>query len=238
MIKDKVCYAFIFARGGSKGVRRKNLKLLAEKPLIAYSIESAKKNKYIDKVIVSTEDQEIAEVAKSYGAEVPFLRPKELATDTAAEWLSWQHAINYIKDLGDHFDIFITLPSTSPLRADIDIVRCIEKFLELNTDVVITTKDAERSPWFNMIKEDEEGVCLPVIKPDVKIVRRQDAPLVFDMTTVAYVLSPEFILKNTGLFQGRVKQIVVPKERAIDIDTPFDFKLAEFLIMQTQKDSE
>lgn len=230
MINGQTVYAIIFARGGSKGVPGKNIKFLNNKPLIAHSIESAKRNKYIDKVFVSTDDKEIAEIAKRHGAEVPFLRPSNLAQDDSPEWLSWQHAVNFLEKEQDPFDIFVTLPTTSPLRNDIDVCNCIEKFDQNKPDMVITAKEAERSPWFNMVKVNEEGFSIRVIEPSGNFFRRQDAPEVFDMTTVAYVSTPGFIKSNNSIFEGKIQHVLIPKERAIDIDTEQDFRFAEFLI--------
>jgi len=224
------CIAFIFARGGSKGVPRKNIKLLDGKPLIAHSIEVAQKTQGIDRIVISTDDQEIAEVAKKWGAEVPFIRPAHLAQDTSPEWLSWQHAVDFISQKRS-FSTFLSLPATSPLRAPEDVHKCLHA-LDAQTDVVVTVKQAGCNPYFNMLMRDEEGFSKLVIRPEKVITRRQDAPVVYDMTTVAYVTRPEFILKNASIFDGRVKSVIIPDERAVDIDTPVDFALAEVLIAQ------
>lgn len=230
MLGSKKCIAFIFARGGSKGVLRKNLKPLDGKPLIAYSINSALENELIDEVIVSTDDSEIAEVAKSLGAKVPFIRPEELARDDSPEWLSWQHAVKYCQNNSIDFDIFVVLPATAPLRNNTDITKCIEKLESSNSDMIITVRNAERNPWFNMVKKDEKGQTVIVNKPKENIFRRQDVPIVFDMTTVAYVSSKEYILEKTSIFDGTLDHVVIPKERAIDIDDEVDFEFAEYLL--------
>jgi len=122
-------YAFIFARGGSKGLPNKNLRFLAGKPLIGWSIDVAKKVSCINRIIVSTDSHEIAEVAVSYGAEVPFIRPAELATDASSEWLSWRHALDYLtKQEGDLPDIMLSLPATAPLRSVDDVDKCINAY--------------------------------------------------------------------------------------------------------------
>lgn len=221
--------AFIFARGGSKGIPRKNIKLLGGRPLIGWSIDTALRCTSIDRVIVSTDDQEIADVARSHGAEVPFIRPKELAEDTSAEWYAWRHAVEFIEAEGTKFEIFVSLPATSPLRSVDDVERCIAE-LDEETDVVVTVKNAERSPYFNMVSVDEFGFSHLVITPEKLVTRRQDAPCVYDMTTVCYVTRPEFILNNDGVFNGNVRSVIIPAARAIDIDNPIDFKLAELLL--------
>jgi N-acylneuraminate cytidylyltransferase len=225
---------FIFARGGSKGAPRKNIRLLAGKPLIAHAIETARASKFIDRVVVSTDDTEIAEVARQFGAEVPFIRPAELAQDNSPEWAAWQHAIRALQAVPNArtIDVFVSIPPTSPLRAPGDVDRCIEKVLETDADIVITVKPADRSPWFNMVVLNREDNAELVIKPEGAIHHRQSAPEVFDITTVAYAARPEFILRANSLFEGKVKMVLVPAERSLDIDTEFDFKLAEILFSQ------
>lgn len=227
------CVAFIFARGGSKGIPRKNIVYLAGKPLIAYSIETALKCPSITRVIVSTDDEEIAKVAKQYGAEVPFLRPKELALDRSSEWEAWQHAIRFIQNQPNNsIDLFVSLPPTSPLRSVDDVEKCIAEHINSEADIIITTKEAERSPYFNMVKLDKDGYLQLVCATEKTIHHRQEVPAVYDMTTVAYVAKPEFILGSKGVFDGRVQSVVIPPERAVDIDTLFDFKIAEMLIRE------
>ena len=220
-------YAFIFARGGSKGLPGKNIKLFHGEPLIAYSIQLAHKLTDVAGVFVSTDCDDIAAVAERYSAHV-IKRPAELATDTAREWLAWRHAVTFIRSKGDDFDVFLSLPTTSPLRAESDVEQCLKK-LDAQTDGVITVTEAHRNPYFNMVIRDENHFSRLML--DKQVYRRQDAPEVFDITTVAYVTRPNFILNdnNNGLFDGRVKSVIIPKERAIDIDDLFDFKCAEAL---------
>lgn len=223
---DTVC--FIFARGGSKGLPGKNIIPLAGKPLIAHSIDVAHENQRIKTVVVSTDDPAIAKVAKDYGAEVPFLRPAELATDTAPEWKAWRHAVDwYRRERGD-FGIFLSLPTTSPFRNQYDVNSCLDVLVgDTHADAVITVRDAERSPYFNMVTLDENGYAGLVIPAEQAISRRQDAPVVYDITTIAYAVRPDFIMQHNGLFEGRIRVVQVPAERALDIDTPYDFMLAE-----------
>ena len=218
-------FAFIFARGGSKGLPKKNLLNIGGLPLIAHSILSAKNNLMIDDVFVSTDSNEIAKVSTSFEAKV-IRRPKELAQDDSSEWLAWIHAINYVHDQGYKFNRFISLPPTAPLRADEDINKCLLA-LEGNVDMVITVTPANRNPSFNMVKRDAKGISELIIKSD--IVRRQDALLVYDMTTVAYVTTPDYILSKKNLFEGNTYSVIIPKDRAVDIDDEVDFILAERL---------
>ncbi len=222
-------HAFIFARGGSKGLPRKNIKLLAGKPLLQYSIETAQQVSEINKVFVSTDDDEIAAIAQSSGA-IVIDRPDELAGDTAPEWLAWRHAINWVTKYDGGFDSFVSLPTTSPLRSISDVEGAIKQLATKDADICISVTPASRSPFFNMVKIDKEGIVGLVNAPEYGVSRRQDAPQVFDITTVVYVSSPGFILNNNGMFSGKVTSITVPKERAVDIDDIFDFKFAETLL--------
>ena len=223
-------YGFIFARGGSKGLLNKNLKDFCGKPLIAWSIEQALSIKSIKRVIVSTDSIEIADISKRYGAEVPFIRPPELATDESPEWLSWQHALNYISEKDKYLpDFMVSIPSTSPLRSSSDVEKCLDLIRDNeNTDVVITVTEASRNPYFNIVTYKKDGY-VDLFVPNNNISRRQDAPSVFDITTVAYVARSEFVLNNSSIFEGNVSAVEVSKDSSIDIDTQIDFDIAEFL---------
>lgn len=195
---------------------------------MAHGIRLAQTMQQVERIFVSTDNAEIAAVARQYGAEV-IDRPLELATDTASEWLAWRHAINYIREtLKLNFDTFLSLPATSPLRNEHDVSSCLDALHE-NVDVVITVTPSARSPYFNMVSEDKDGYS-HIVLGNMKFERRQDVPKVYDVTTVAYVTRPDYVLSNSGLFEGRVKSIVVPKERAVDIDDEFDFWVAEALL--------
>ncbi|ELZ1258743.1 MULTISPECIES: cytidylyltransferase domain-containing protein [Vibrio] len=222
-------YAFIFARGGSKGLPGKNIKPLAGKPLLHYSIDSALAAPSIEQVFVSTDDAEIAQVARNGGA-IVIDRPAELASDTSPEWLSWRHAIEWVRANYGDFDGFISLPATAPLRAVSDIENAIQQRMSVGADICISVTPASRSPFFNMVKQTDSGMVELVIKPEGEVARRQDAPAVFDITTVVYATTPEFVLNHYGLFSGNVTSIEVPKERAVDIDDIYDFMLAEAIV--------
>jgi CMP-N-acetylneuraminic acid synthetase len=222
--------AFIFARGGSKGLPGKNVRPLCGKPMIAWAIEHAKAVKRIERVIVSTDSEEIAAVARQYGAETPFMRPPELARDDSPEWLAWRHALNNLQGESGLPDVMVSVPVTAPLREPGDIERCLDDFARGGADVVVTVRPGHRSPYFNMVRRNEDGSVELVIPPVGNVLRRQDAPPVFDMATVAYVASPQFVLTKNGLFEGRVRAVEVPPERAIDIDTMLDFRIAECLM--------
>ncbi len=221
----------ICARGGSKGLPGKNIRPLNGIPLIGWSVNIAKQLDKVSRIIVSTDSDDIAKVAREYGAEVPFMRPKYLAQDDSPEWLVWRHAINYIEENdSEDMDAIVVLPVTAPLRSVNDVNACIDLFENSEVDSIITVSDASRSPYFNMTVNDNNGYVSLVIPPKVKITRRQDAPKVYDMTTVAYIVNTSFIKSNNGIFEGKVKSVTIPRERAVDIDDLMDFKIAELVL--------
>ena len=223
--------AFIFARGGSKGLPGKNIKPLGGKPLIAWSIEHALAVPRIERVIVSTDSEQIANIALEYGAEVPFIRPVELACDDSPEWLSWRHALKYVLESnGEYPEVMVSVPATAPLRLPLDIENCLDEYENGDADVVITVSEAHRSPYFNMVTMKDDNTVELIISPQSNIARRQDVPAAFDVATVAYVIRPEFVMTHTSVFEGKVRAVHVPVERAIDIDTMYDFQIAECLI--------
>jgi N-acylneuraminate cytidylyltransferase len=221
-------YAFVFARGGSKGVPGKNIRQLVDKPLLGHSIAVAKELSEIDHVFVSTDSEDIAVVAKDFGATV-ISRPSELARDGSPEWLAWRHAIDWVSDHYGCFARFVSLPATAPLRMPEDVQRCMSELID-GVDAVVAVTPAQRSPWFNMVKVVTDGYLDILLSGDETISRRQDAPQAYDLATVAYVLRPEFVMENEFLWRGRVKGVEVPQERALDIDTEFDFKIAEYVM--------
>ena len=221
--------AGVFARGRSKGIPQKNLRKLGGKPLVAHAVETALACQDISKVFISTDNPEIAETAKRYGAEVPFLRPAELATDTASEILAWRHALNHYAAEGAPIDILVTVAPTSPFTLPEDVSACIRVMLEHRPDLVLTVCESDLNPYFNMFEEDEKGDAKLVIKGNLPVFRRQDATKVFGITGGAYVARSEFVQKSPGIFIGNLRLVKVPQERALDINTEFDLHFAEFL---------
>ena len=224
--------ATICCRGGSKGVPGKNIKLLPTKPLISFTIEAAKKSRLIDDLIVSTDDNEIANVAKLYGAKVPFMRPAALATDTASKWPVFIHAVEtYEKLTGKTVTYLVDLDVTVPLKTAEDIDGAIQLALsDLSADVVITGYEPERNPYFNMMEIGDDGYAAIVKKSIIPIVRRQDAPIVYSLSPAAYVIKKEALYAYEHWSKARCKIFPIPRERAIDIDTGLDFKIVEFLM--------
>ena len=220
-------YGFIFARGGSKELPGKNTRSFGGKPLLTHTIELASSIVEIDQIFVSTEDSAIGEVAKA--ADVTVIpRPYQLAQDDTPEWLAWKHAVDWVENAVGPFDRFVSLPVTSPLRASEDVTRCLDALSD-QVDMIVAISESIRNPWFNMVTVGENGFLKTVCTPEGEghIHRRQDCPATFDLTTVAYVTTPLFIKMADGVFGGRTKGVIVPRERSIDIDTAYDFEIAE-----------
>jgi CMP-N,N'-diacetyllegionaminic acid synthase len=222
--------ASICARGGSAGLPRKNIKLLHGKPLIAYTIEQALACPEIQRVFVSTDDEEIAEVARNAGAEVPFLRPAELASSSAAKLPVIRHLVEAVEQMGVNVTRIVDLDPTSPLRLVADIRRCID-MLDDETDVVITAYPAEKNPYFNMVEFKPDGKIGLVKALAGGVVARQQAPVVYAMNASVYVWHRHTL--QQGLWEGRIKLHVMPRERSIDIDNMIDFKLVQMLMLET-----
>jgi N,N'-diacetyl-8-epilegionaminate cytidylyltransferase len=230
MIDERSILALICARGGSKGVHKKNIRSLGGKPLVGWSIDIAKRCGAIDRIVVSTDDDEIAEIARAVGAEVPFMRPSELALDYSPEWLAWQHAIREIENIdGFRADYLVVLPPTSPFRSVEDLCKSISLIHESAADIVISVTASGRNPYFNMVELDGSGFASLCKRQDVRITRRQDAPRVYDITTVLYAAKTAYVKSASGVFDGKVKVVEIPEIRALDIDTELDLKFAEFL---------
>ncbi len=220
----------ICARGGSKGVPRKNILPLLGKPLIEYTIEQALACSSIDHVFFSTEDEEIAEVARRAGAQVPFLRPPEMATDTAQKMPVIQHLVERMEESGITVDTVVDLDPTSPLRDIEDIEACIQ-MLDDQTDVVITAYEADKNPYFNMVEQKSNGYYNLVKQAgDDLVYRRQMAPKVYSMNASVYVWHRRTLSK--GLWDGNVKLHVMPRERSIDLDDAVDLKLIELYLRE------
>ena len=230
-----VTMGLICARAGSKGVPGKNLADVGGRSLLVRAIDTAHAAG-IDRVIVSTDSEDIAAAARAAGAEVPFIRPSELSSDRAPEWLVWRHAIGWMtQNLGALPDALAVVPTVSPLRAPADVRTCLALFERERPDVVITVTEARRNPWFNMVTIGTDGQAKLVNHPVGRIARRQDAPAVYDMATVAYVVRPQFVIEAESLFAGIVRAVVVPPERAIDIDEPFDLVVARAVASKVEK---
>jgi CMP-N-acetylneuraminic acid synthetase len=232
---DKIVLAVIPARGGSKGVPRKNIRQLYGKPLIQYIFESAEKSKYINRLILSTEDNEITDVARSIGIEVPFMRPHELATDNASSISVIKHALKYFDDTGVRFDGVISLQSTNPFTTTETINKAIELWLETGCDSVTTISEVTQGhPYITKrLKPGNiiESFC--IIPDGVVISRRQDREKAYYMTGAIYMRSRQLIEAENidGHYLGRdSRAVVVDGIEAQDINNQFDFEFVEWLM--------
>ena len=220
---------FIFARGGSKGLKQKNLLKFNKTSLLGNAILQAKKAKYVKQVFVSTDNLKIMNEALKHKAIVPFKRPRNLSTDSIAEIYAWRHAVNFLNNkLNIYPDYIVSVPTTSPLRRVSDINKCVALALKKKLDMVFSITESIKNPFFNMLIDKGKKKQL-ILKKNQKITRRQDAPNCYDMTTVCYVFKPNYIKKNFNLFAGKVGYVNVPKQRALDIDDKWDYKIATAL---------
>lgn len=225
----------ICARGGSKGVPNKNTRPLAGKPLIAYTIEQAKKWKRADKIIVSTDSPDIASVARDFGAEVPFIRPTELATDIADKLPVIIHAVQECEKIyQERFDVIVDLDATAPLRTVEDLENCYMLFERDRPNTLFSVVKAHKNPYFNMVELDDYGRAT-LCKKNVKAIhRRQDAPQVFDMNASIYFYRRSFLLEttNSSVITDNSRIYVMPEVTGFDVDREIDFKLLEFLVKE------
>ena len=223
----------ICARGGSKGVKNKNFKELYGKPLIAYTIEQAKSSGLFEHIVISTDSDDIANVAKQYGVEVFFKRSADMASDAAGKLDVIRDAfMRSEKYYNKQFDYLIDLDATAPLRNVEDIINSFKQFKENNNDNLITAMPSRRSPYFNLVEQDKKGKVFLSKKLDDAVVRRQDAPKSYDMNASIYIWKRDVILNENSLFLENTGLYVMPEERSIDIDTELDYKFVEFLMKE------
>jgi len=235
-LQEKEILALILARGGSKGIPKKNIKQLCGKPLIAYTIEAAFNSECINRVVVSTDDDEIAEIAKKWGADVPFKRPEKLATDTATSNDAIVHALNWLlKNENYTPELFLNLQATSPFRDKKDIDKAIKKFIDSDADSLISVTETDKSPyWMRTI--DENGYLNPIMETDKKYNRRQDLPSVYVLNGAIYMMESIRFLKNRKFNIGNVLPYIMDKISSVDIDNMLDWKFAEFLMEEKNND--
>ncbi|MAF43259.1 MAG: acylneuraminate cytidylyltransferase [Parcubacteria group bacterium] len=223
---NKKIIAIIPARGGSKTVPKKNIKLLAGKPLIAYTIEEAKKSKYLDRIIVSTQDKEIANVSEKYGAEV-IKRPEHLAGDTSKTIDALLHVVRVLIRKKYFPEIAVELQPTSPLRQVKDIDEAIEFFFKNKSDSVTVASVCEEvfNPYLAL--KIEKKSLKPVFGWEYFSKRKQDLPKVYFPNGAIHIFTPKFLFKNKSVYRQKVLPYIMPSERSIDIDQESDFLLAE-----------
>jgi CMP-N,N'-diacetyllegionaminic acid synthase len=232
------CIGLITARGGSKGVPRKNVLPLAGKPVIAWTIEAALNSRLLDGVIVSTDDEEIASVARDFGADVPFMRPKGLAEDTTSHLDVVLHALDWLDSHGQGTpDYVFTLQPTSPLRLAEDIDGMVALAYEKEADAVVAITETHDHPYL-LRQMSAEGLLQEFIVPDIPYLRRQDLPTAYAINGAGFVNRWDALRSYQSFYPPRTFGYIMPPERSLQIDTPWDFRLAGLILNgQCEKNS-
>lgn len=232
MYKNKRILAVVTARGGSKGLPGKNIKVLAGKPLITWTIEAAIRSKYLDRIIISTDDESIAAIAKNNGAEVPFLRPDELASDQASSVDVVIHAIDFLKNEEDLFDYVALLEPTSPLRAEHDIDRAIEALVNAgnNADSLVTLGKIElEHPWTAKLV-NEDGFMMPYVNNAGPVTRRQELRDAYFPYGVIYLASIQSLYINRSFYPQRTLPLFVERWQCYEINDLCDFVVVDAIM--------
>jgi len=220
----------ICARAGSKGVANKNLRLINGLPLIAYSLQQAVETKLFSQIAVSSDSSEIRTTAMAHGATFVVDRPTQMASDTAPKLPAIRHCVETTEKEFGQFDIIIDLDATAPLRIAADIIGSLKLLTATNADNVITGTPAHRSPYFNLVEQDENGI-VQLSKPlKDAVTRRQDSPKCFDMNASIYVWRRDALLNNPSLFVSSTRLFEMPRERSLDIDSEADFEMVEWMM--------
>lgn len=229
------CLFLIPARGGSKGIPGKNIKPLAGKPLIYYSIDIARSFSEDADICVSTDDDSIIKMVEDYDLKVPFKRPDVLANDTAGTYEVIEHALDYYKDLGKEYDAVVLLQPTSPFRKKMHVKEAIESYNDA-LDMVVGAKETESNPYYVLFEEDEKGY-LQKSKELEDVTRRQDVPVVYEINGAIYVINVKSVLRNQSFssFHKR-KKIVMDRISSLDLDEMLDWEYAEFLLEKQKVD--
>ncbi|MCK5099983.1 MAG: acylneuraminate cytidylyltransferase family protein [Desulfobacteraceae bacterium] len=225
MFNGKQILAVIPARGGSKGVHRKNIKIAGGKPLIAWVIEAAKKSKYIDRLILSSDDSEIISVAENFGCDAPFVRPAQLAQDRSTVSDVIIHTLHKIPD----FDYIMLLQPTSPLILAEDIDGCIEFCINSNVKSVVSVTEPGKNPYWTFTM-GADNKLVPVFEQKYFQQQRQELPLVYMPTGAIYIAESKWFLENKSFYSDSTVGYIIPRERSLDIDSELDFKVFEAII--------
>jgi len=219
----------ICARAGSKGLKNKNIRELAGKPLIAYTIEYLSNWRDADRIVCSTDSEKIAEIAKKYGAEIPYIRPAELASDKTSKLQVLQHLVNFCEKQNKiKYDIIVDLDPTAPLRKKRYLEESFKKFIESDAYNLYSVCKSKKNPYFNMVEVDKLGYAHLCKQSDV--VRRQDAPAVFEMNASIYIYKRDFLLNTNTLHSDKTIIYEMPDIASFDIDNEIDFLFIEFLL--------
>lgn len=232
MYRGKNILAIIPARSGSKGLVNKNIKILKGKHLIGYTIEAANNSNIFDNIIVSTDSKEYADISMSYGAEVPFLREKDLAGDEVSTNYVIVDLLKKLKKLGKEYDSFMVLQPTSPLRDENDIINAFELFVQKNANSVVSMCECEYSPLLSR-RLDVNG-CLDGFLSGINKLRRQDLKSYYRLNGAIYLSKVEYFLKYKDFYKKDCYAYIMNKEKSVDIDDDLDFKFAEFLLSINQ----
>ena len=225
---------FIGARGGSKGVPRKNIRPLAGKPLIAHTIEAALDSQIFSSVIVSTEDNEIAKIARKFGADVPFMRPKKLSTDTTGMYEVITHAIKKMRSLGYQFDILVNRDCTVPFIRNMDVKGSIELLENKRCDMVCGVYRQHHNPYFNMMEVNSRGFLKFSKNLGKEIKQRQDAPIVYQLNGL-FTFYVDKLLQYKKFYMPKTLPYEIPPETGLMIDTEFEFQIAEMIARKNIK---
>lgn len=224
-------FCTICARGGSKGVPGKNTRELKGKPLIAHTIEQAKKTGLFDAIGVSSDSEQILDAARRHGADILVRRPDELATDTAAKLPAIRHCLEMVeKEAGKRCEIFADLDATAPLRVPEDIIGAVRLLEKHHVSSVITGTAARHSPYFNLVELDTNRVPRISKTLDRPLVRRQDAPRCYDMNASIYVWNRDAFMRKPEVFYDDTLLYEMPPERSVDIDSELDFEIVKVLM--------
>ncbi|MBU5355391.1 acylneuraminate cytidylyltransferase family protein [Paenibacillus barcinonensis] len=236
IVDKQTCLGVIPARGGSKGLPGKNIRLLDGKPLIEYSIEAALKSGCVTRVVVSTDDESIAHVARLAGAEVPFLRPAELATDEAKSIDVLRHAVQHYEEKGHHHEHVLLLQPTSPLRTATDIREAMKQFLQSDADSLQSIAPARTHPYL-LRQRTGIGQLTPYLEAEFHL-RRQDLEKVYELNGALYLMKRNLLMEQGKIVGASNQGYIMPAERSIDIDTLWDFQLAEWILRYPDRNGE
>lgn len=223
----------ITARGGSKGIPGKNIKPFLGKPLVCHSIDQAREFADDSDICLSTDSEEIAQVAREYGLDVPFIRPKELATDSSGSYEVILHALEHYSAEGREYDRVVLLQPTSPLRCVADIRQALDLWSP-ETDMVVSVTEAKANPYYDIFEQGADG-CLHISKGEGGYTRRQDAPRVWQYNGAVYVMTSASLRNGPMSSFKRVIPSPMARERSVDLDTPLDWMIAEKLALNNQK---
>lgn len=233
MYNNKKFLAIITARSGSKGIRDKNIKEMDGRPMIAYTIEAAKKSGIFDTVMVSTNSERYAQISKEYGAEVPFLRPQNLASDTSNSMDVIEHVLLELGKSGHTYDYFMLLQPTSPLRTEADITKAVELLFEKHANCVVSVCEAEHTPiYMNTI---DASLSIDDFIPKNAAKRRQDLPKYYRLNGAIYLCDTGYFLKYKDFYKSGSYAYIMDRGNSVDIDDEIDFKLAEILLSERSR---